>query len=75
MVDQFESQVYRADGSVIWISENARAVRDGAGKLLHYEGTVEDVTDLRAATADLMAVLTDMVVDLRSRYPARWAGR
>ena len=37
--------------------------------------SVEDVTDLRAATADLMAVLTEMVVDLRSRYPARWAGR
>jgi PAS domain S-box-containing protein len=25
---EFESQVYRKDGSVIWISENARAVRD-----------------------------------------------
>lgn len=43
-VKDFESQVYRRDGQIIWISENARAVRDSAGKLLHYEGTVEDIT-------------------------------
>lgn len=44
VVDQFESEVYRADGSVIWISENARAVRDSTGHLVCYEGTVEDIT-------------------------------
>ncbi|MFM7718869.1 MAG: lysophospholipid acyltransferase family protein [Actinomycetota bacterium] len=37
--------------------------------------SVDDAEDLRAATADLMAVLRDMVVDLRERYPARWARR
>ncbi|HVU08636.1 MAG TPA: SpoIIE family protein phosphatase [Verrucomicrobiae bacterium] len=40
----FESEIYRKDGSKIWISENCRAVRDPQGKLLHYEGTVEDIT-------------------------------
>jgi sigma-B regulation protein RsbU (phosphoserine phosphatase) len=40
----FESQIYRKDGSVIWISENCRAVRDAQGKLLYYEGSVEDIT-------------------------------
>ncbi|MFQ3617837.1 MAG: PAS domain S-box protein [Cyanobacteriota bacterium] len=43
-VEDFESQVYRSDGEVIWISENAIAVRDDQGKLLYYEGTVEDIT-------------------------------
>src|ERR1044072_824052 len=38
----FESQVYRKNGDVIWISENARAVFDDRGNVLHYEGTVED---------------------------------
>jgi len=47
----FESQVYRADGGVVWISENARAVRDADGRLLHYEGTVIDVTARRRAEA------------------------
>jgi sigma-B regulation protein RsbU (phosphoserine phosphatase) len=40
----FESRIYRKDGSIIWISENCRAVRDAQGTLLYYEGTVEDIT-------------------------------
>jgi len=44
-VSKFESQVYRKDGSIIWISENARAVRDADGTLVYYEGTAEDITD------------------------------
>src|SRR5262249_28960107 len=44
-VQEFESQIYRRDGTVIWISENARAVRDElSGELLYYEGMVQDVT-------------------------------
>jgi phosphoserine phosphatase RsbU/P len=45
VVSGFESQVRRRDGTVIWISENVRAVRDRQGKLLYYEGTVEDITE------------------------------
>ncbi|MGA9382129.1 MAG: PAS domain S-box protein, partial [Phormidium sp.] len=41
---EFEAQIYRQDGSIIWISENARAVRDKKGNLLYYEGTVKDIT-------------------------------
>ncbi|MEO7297204.1 MAG: SpoIIE family protein phosphatase [Verrucomicrobiota bacterium] len=44
VVTDFESQIYRKDGSVIWISEHARAVRDPQGKLCYYEGLVEDIT-------------------------------
>jgi phosphoserine phosphatase RsbU/P len=45
----FESQVFRKDGSVIWISENCRAIRDAEGRLLYYEGTVEDITQRQHA--------------------------
>lgn len=44
-ISGFESQVYRKNGDIIWISENARAVTDDNGVVLHYEGTVEDVTE------------------------------
>jgi diguanylate cyclase (GGDEF)-like protein/PAS domain S-box-containing protein len=50
-IDQVESEVYRRDGSRIWISENARAVRDETGSLLFYEGSVIDITERRAAEA------------------------
>jgi PAS domain S-box-containing protein len=53
IVTKFESQIYRKDGTIIWISENARAVRDPHGQLLYYEGTVEDVTD-RKVTEDAL---------------------
>jgi phosphoserine phosphatase RsbU/P len=43
----FESQIFRKDGSIIWISENCRAVRDAMGVILYYEGTVEDITHQR----------------------------
>ncbi|UBF29570.1 PAS domain S-box protein [Kovacikia minuta CCNUW1] len=44
-VTDFEAQVYRKDGSIIWVSENARIVRDDAGGILYYEGTSIDITD------------------------------
>lgn len=50
-VVNFESEVRRRDGSTIWISENARAIRDTTGKIVHYEGTVVDVTARREAVA------------------------
>ena len=49
----FESPIYRKDGSVIWISENCRAIRDSQGRLLYYEGTVEDITQRRQAEENL----------------------
>jgi len=56
----FESRVYQKTGEIIWISENCRAVRDAQGRLLYYEGTVEDITErkraeeqIRQATAEL----------------------
>jgi diguanylate cyclase (GGDEF)-like protein/PAS domain S-box-containing protein len=49
----FESQVFRRDGSIIWISENARAVKDAGGNLVCYEGTVEDVTHRKLYEARL----------------------
>ncbi|HAX78687.1 MAG TPA: adenylate/guanylate cyclase with GAF sensor(s) [Cyanobacteria bacterium UBA11372] len=45
----FESMIYRKDGQKIWISENARAVRDAQGHLLYYEGTVSDITARKLA--------------------------
>ena len=76
----------RRDGTKIMIRENARAVRDGAGAVLCFEGTIEDVTErkrtgeaLRQANHLLEAIvraspLAMVVVDLsgsvRSWNPA-----
>ncbi len=48
-VTGFESEIFRKNGEKIWISENARAVRDADDNLLYYEGTVEDITERKRA--------------------------
>ncbi|HEY5808685.1 MAG TPA: EAL domain-containing protein [Povalibacter sp.] len=45
VVANFEAQIYRRNGDVIWISENARAVYNDTGQVVCYEGTVEDITE------------------------------
>ncbi len=45
VISRFESEIYRKDGSTIWISENARVVRDSAGEIEYYEGTVVDISE------------------------------
>ncbi|MEA5476882.1 response regulator [Pseudanabaena galeata UHCC 0370] len=48
-VSNFESQVYRRDGTKIWISENVRAVRNFDGTLIGFEGTVQDISQRKRA--------------------------
>lgn len=52
-VSNFESRVYRRDGEIIWISENARAVHDDANALVFYEGTVEAITERKLYEAEI----------------------
>ena len=52
-ITRFESPVYRKNGTIIWISENCRAIRDNTGQLLYYEGTVEDITQRRQVEESL----------------------
>ena len=68
-VQNFESQVYRKDGEVIWISENARTVTNDAGEILYYEGTVEDITERRTHEERIQHQAThDSLTGLPNRY-------
>jgi two-component system cell cycle sensor histidine kinase/response regulator CckA len=51
-VHGLEYQVRQRDGSIIWISESARAVRDATGAIHHYEGFIDNITDRKQAEAD-----------------------
>jgi PAS domain S-box-containing protein len=39
----------KADGTVIYVRESAKAIRQAGGEILYYEGTVEDITERRRA--------------------------
>ena len=48
-VTGFEHELRRKDGAVIWVSTNARSVRDSEGTILYYEGTSENITPRKRA--------------------------
>jgi PAS domain S-box-containing protein len=49
IVLDFQSQMYRKDGTVIWVSESVRALRDASGKIVTFEGTAMDITKNKLA--------------------------
>ena len=55
IVHGFEAEIYRKDGSTMWISENARAVLDDKGAILYFEGMVEDITERKRLENELHA--------------------
>ena len=68
-ISGFESQIYRKDGSIIWISESARAIYDAQKNVIGYEGTVEDITRRKHAEAEVMQ-LTQQLQDENLRMGA-----
>jgi len=54
-VRNFEHRAFRKDGSVFWVSVNARVVRDRRGTITHYEGTHEDIQGRKEAEEALRA--------------------
>ncbi len=43
-VTNFEARMRRKDGSEQWVSMNVRAFRNDEGRIIFYEGTMEDIT-------------------------------
>jgi PAS domain S-box-containing protein len=52
-VSDFESEIYRKDGTTCWIRESVRAVCDSRGDLVYYEGFVTDITERKENEAEL----------------------
>lgn len=54
-VKDFQSQVYRKDGSVIWISEDIRLVTGADGAPMYLEGVTRNITEQKQAEMALAA--------------------
>jgi len=56
----------RRDGEQVVILENARAVRDSANRITHYEGTIADITERKRAEQAVFAEKERAQVTLQS---------
>lgn len=63
VVRNFEIEARSKNGSVKHVSLNARAVKDERGRTLYFEGTVQDVTEKKRATYQMM-VQRDLALKL-----------
>ena len=52
-IRDFDTELLKKDGTTIWASLNARTVRDDAGKVLYYEGMLEDITSRKRSEMEL----------------------
>ncbi len=64
-VQGFEIQLRRYDGTVIWVRDSARAVRDAEGNLLYYEGSLEEITQEKQAEEELRRQRDELAVRAR----------
>jgi PAS domain S-box-containing protein len=55
-VSNFESQLRRRDGKLIWAMTSARLVRGTDGRPLHYEGFITDITEKRQLEEQFLRV-------------------
>lgn len=48
-VENFEVEFRHKDGTPVWVSINAKVVRDGQGNVLYHEGVSQDITQRKKA--------------------------
>ncbi|WP_416673859.1 PAS domain S-box protein [Egbenema bharatensis] len=63
-VKNFEYRCYCKDGSTIWVEIDARAVKDNNGKILYYEGIVQDINDRKRREAELKKQLEELQIEI-----------
>jgi PAS domain S-box-containing protein len=60
----FEYRIYRRDRSIIWVRENTRAVVDDSGKILYYEGILQDITERKRIEAELRRQVEELQIEI-----------
>jgi PAS domain S-box-containing protein len=48
-VNGYETQFCRKDKTPVWVSITMSAIKDGEGNVVHFEGTVQDISDRKQA--------------------------
>ncbi|QQG35706.1 MAG: PAS domain-containing sensor histidine kinase [Micavibrio aeruginosavorus] len=71
-VKAYEAEMITRKGDVIWVSENARAVRDDDGNILYYEGSLENISQRKEADTKMREAMiqSDLANRAKSEFLA-----
>jgi len=68
ILTNFEIRMRRQDGSTFWARDNARAITDPAGRVIFYEGILEDITDQKETEEKLRQIsIRDPLTNIYNR--------
>ena len=60
VVRDFEMQLCRHDGTVIWVQDSSRAILDDERRVLYYEGALEDITERQRAEEERERLILEL---------------
>ncbi|MFW5725904.1 MAG: PAS domain S-box protein, partial [Bacteroidota bacterium] len=63
----------RKDGSIIWLEENARFIKDEKGKIIFHEGICRDVSDRKKAEDALQESEADLKAIIENSMDSIWS--
>ncbi|MCK4340799.1 MAG: PAS domain S-box protein [Phycisphaerae bacterium] len=72
LIKGLEGAWRKKDGSLVFVRENAKAVRNAEGRTIYYDGTAEDITQRKRAE-DLLRIERDLGLALGSTGSLRQA--
>lgn len=70
VVQYFEFEGKRADGSLLHVMMNAHVVRDNHGRTQYYEGIIQDITDLKNTREELQRLNAELESRVKERTAA-----
>ncbi|TVQ42667.1 MAG: PAS domain S-box protein [Gloeocapsa sp. DLM2.Bin57] len=70
-VKNFEYRSFRKDGSIIWVEENTRLVRNDKGEILYFEGIVKDITERKRIETELKTELEELRIEINEQKRAQ----
>jgi len=69
LIQSYEARLRRSDGELIWVRDTCRAIRDGSGAILGFEGSLQDITEERLAKQKLNYIARhDSLTGVLNRY-------
>ena len=55
---------YQQDGTLIWVQEDTRAIRDKEGHILYFEGILQDITERKRIEEELKKQLEELKIEI-----------